>query len=137
MGEERAGAAVEMAMLLPLLVILVMGIIDVGRILFTNITIHEAAQEGAYFGAFNAGDPNEVRARVTESVDRPDLTDANAQVNVFCLPADDDNPERIQVQVLYDLDLLTPIMGEMIGSPRTLDEDVIATVISGGPCVES
>jgi hypothetical protein len=119
-----------MAILLPLLVLLVMGIIDVGRIFFTNITIHEAAQEGAYFGAFFPSVPGDVQQRSATSVDNPALTDAN--VDVTCPVSGE-----IQVRVRYQLNLLTPIVGDMLGDPWMLDEDVRAQILSGGSCVPS
>ena len=46
-GADRGAAAVEFALLLPLLLILVFGIIDFGRMLNAQITLTEAAREGA------------------------------------------------------------------------------------------
>ncbi|MEU7824095.1 TadE family protein [Catellatospora sp. NPDC049133] len=44
---DRGAAAVEMALMLPLLLLLVFGIIDFGRMLNTQIRVTEAAREGA------------------------------------------------------------------------------------------
>src|SRR5262245_38889036 len=44
---DHGAAAVEMALLLPLLLLLVFGIIDFGRMLNAQITVTEAAREGA------------------------------------------------------------------------------------------
>ncbi|GAB4056324.1 TadE/TadG family type IV pilus assembly protein [Catellatospora paridis] len=44
---DRGAAAVEMALVLPILLLLVFGIIDFGRMLSTQIKITEAAREGA------------------------------------------------------------------------------------------
>jgi len=43
---DRGAAAVELALLLPILLVLVFGIIDFGRLLFTQITLTDAAREG-------------------------------------------------------------------------------------------
>jgi Flp pilus assembly protein TadG len=48
---DRGAAAVEFALLLPLLLLLVFGIIDFGRALNAQITITQAAREGARLGA--------------------------------------------------------------------------------------
>jgi len=47
MRRDHGAAAVEMALLLPLLLLLVFGIIDFGRLLNAQITVTEAAREGA------------------------------------------------------------------------------------------
>lgn len=44
---DRGAAAVEMAIMLPLLLLLVFGIIDFGRMLNAQIGVTEAAREGA------------------------------------------------------------------------------------------
>ncbi len=46
-ASDRGAAAVEFALVLPLLLLLVFGIIDFGRALNTQITLTEAAREGA------------------------------------------------------------------------------------------
>ncbi|GAA4408564.1 hypothetical protein GCM10023168_26190 [Fodinibacter luteus] len=44
---ERGAAAVEFAILFPLLILLIAGIIDMGRLLFGQIMLTNAAREGA------------------------------------------------------------------------------------------
>ena len=46
-GRDRGAAAVELALVLPVLLIILFGIIDFGRMLHTQITLTEAAREGA------------------------------------------------------------------------------------------
>jgi Flp pilus assembly protein TadG len=44
---EHGAAAVEMAIVLPLLLVLVFGIVDFGRLLFAEVMVTGAAREGA------------------------------------------------------------------------------------------
>jgi Flp pilus assembly protein TadG len=53
---ERGAAAVEMAIILPLLVLLLGGMVDYGRFFFTQIQLTNAAREGAR-AAIVGGDP--------------------------------------------------------------------------------
>lgn len=46
-GRESGAAAVEFAILLPILLILVAGIIDLGRLLYAEVMVTNAAREGA------------------------------------------------------------------------------------------
>src|SRR5215469_8310359 len=48
---DRGAAAVEFALLLPLLLLLVFGIIDFGRALNAQITLTQAAREGSRLAA--------------------------------------------------------------------------------------
>jgi hypothetical protein len=45
--DDRGAAAVELALVLPVLLLILFGIIDFGRMLNTQITLTEAAREGA------------------------------------------------------------------------------------------
>ncbi|KRE62293.1 TadE/TadG family type IV pilus assembly protein [Nostocoides sp. Soil756] len=58
---ERGAAAVEFALLLPVLVLLIGGIVDYGRYFFTQVQLSNAAREGAR-AAIVGGDPA-VRAK--------------------------------------------------------------------------
>ena len=49
---ERGAAAVEMALVLPVLLMIVFGLIDFGRMLNAQLTLTEAAREGARSAAF-------------------------------------------------------------------------------------
>src|SRR5215469_8933308 len=50
---DRGAAAVEFALLLPVLLFILFGIIDFGRALNAQITITQAAREGARLDALN------------------------------------------------------------------------------------
>ncbi len=47
----RGGAAVELAVVFPIFVLLLIGIIDYGRLFYTAVTVSNAARAGAEFGA--------------------------------------------------------------------------------------
>jgi Flp pilus assembly protein TadG len=55
-ARERGAAAVEFALLLPVLLLLVFGIIDFGRALNAQITLTQAAREGARLAALGQPD---------------------------------------------------------------------------------
>jgi Flp pilus assembly protein TadG len=48
---ERGSAAVELAILLPVIVVLVFGGVDFGRLFYAYVTVHSAAHEAAVFAA--------------------------------------------------------------------------------------
>ena len=48
---DAGAAAVELAMSLPLLALLAVGVADFGRIYFTTIAVANASRTGAYYGA--------------------------------------------------------------------------------------
>lgn len=54
---ERGAAAIEMALVLPVLILVLGGIIDFGRLFYTQIMLTNAAREGARAGIIAGGDP--------------------------------------------------------------------------------
>jgi Flp pilus assembly protein TadG len=112
---------VEMAFVTVFLLILVMGIIDIGRALYTNISIQEAAQEGAYFGAFQddatvAG----IQQKAVNSTDSPALVAGDVTVNCTTVTKSKKNGTRVEVTVTHELDLVTPFVGQWLGGAMTL-----------------
>ncbi|WP_416416623.1 TadE/TadG family type IV pilus assembly protein [Paenarthrobacter aromaticivorans] len=51
--KERGAVAVEMAILLPLLLLILVGIIEFGRVLNVQVSLTQAAREGARYAAVN------------------------------------------------------------------------------------
>lgn len=117
---EEGVAAVEMALVMPILLLLVLGIIDVGRLVSARVAVQEAAQEGALFAAFAPGSYSTLRDRVQTTAD--DLGIAANDVQVSCPEGNDG--DRIDVTVGYDFDLLTPLVEQLFGDTVHLTKTV-------------
>jgi Flp pilus assembly pilin Flp len=60
---ERGASAVEFALILPLLLLVIAGVVDFGRALFTQVILTNAAREGARAAIFTSATPGpQVRA---------------------------------------------------------------------------
>lgn len=55
--KERGAAAVEMAILLPLLLLILFGVIEFGRVFNVQISLTQAAREGARHAAIHYDEP--------------------------------------------------------------------------------
>lgn len=113
---------VEMAAVTFFLVLLVLGIVDMGRVIFTNISIRDAVQEGASYSAYTEdATGSEIEARIRGAVSSPDLTPAT--ITLYCSEDPKDGPRdgsRVRIEMTYDVDLVTPIVGSMLGGTITL-----------------
>ena len=105
--DDRGAAVVEMAFIAPFLVLLALGIIDLSRALYTDITINEAAQEGAIYASFEARNLGEVQQAVINSVDSPDLNTADTVITYTC-PRPLGEDDEFTIRVTHDLTLITP-----------------------------
>lgn len=112
-----------MAFMAVFLVILVTGIIDIGRAIFTDIAIQEAAQEGAFYGAFEPGvTVAQIEQRAVDSTSSPALTTGDVTVGCVSETKSKKNGTRITVTVNHRLQLITPIIGPWFGGEMELEK---------------
>ena len=57
-ARERGANLVEAAIIIPLLLIPLLGVFDLGRAYFAYLAVIDAAREGARYGASHVSDPN-------------------------------------------------------------------------------
>ncbi|MDJ0663114.1 MAG: TadE/TadG family type IV pilus assembly protein [Acidimicrobiia bacterium] len=101
--KDQGVALVETALVLPLLVLLLFGLLDVGRLVYAKIELHQAVQEGSLWGSYYPDAYSGVQTRVAESLNHPDTFPSD--VVVTC-PAGGDS---IRVSLSRDMDLLSPL----------------------------
>ena len=122
-SSERGAAAVEMAFVTMFLLVLLLGIVDVSRAIVANISVRDAVQDGASYGAYTENaTAADVEARVRAAVSSPDLSTAATTVAVYCEPDPRDllDGSRIRIDVTHDVDMITPIVGPFLGGEITL-----------------
>jgi Flp pilus assembly protein TadG len=119
-ARERGAAAVEFALLLPVLLLLVFGIVDFGRALNAQITLTQAAGEGVRLAAL--GQPNVVSRTQAAATGISPVTVTVTVCQAGAGPAAD-----AVVKTSYSFSFVTPIGaiaamfgGSGIGSPITL-----------------
>jgi Flp pilus assembly protein TadG len=117
---DRGAVAVELALLLPLLLLIVFGIIDFGRALNAQITLTQAAREGARLAALNQ--PNVVSRTQAAAVGLSPVS-----VSVTSCPPGAGPGVNATVVASYSFSFVTPVGaiagvfgGSGFGSPITL-----------------
>ena len=89
-------------MVAPLLIVLAFGVVDVGRLIYTQIQLNDVAQEGTIYGAYFPDDPTAVRQRVIDSAGSLTLTEKD--IRVRC----PDSGNTIRVRVRTEVNAITP-----------------------------
>jgi Flp pilus assembly protein TadG len=102
-ARDRGATAVEVALLMPILLFLVMGIVDFGRALHAQITITQAAREGVRVAALKQTDPAG-RAKKAAA----DLK-GTVGVTVTACPATSTPGADAEVKTTYTFDFITPV----------------------------
>jgi Flp pilus assembly protein TadG len=83
--DERGQAFVELALVLPIFVLLLVGAAEIGRIAFATIEVSNAARAGVSYGAQNHATASDSSGIQTAAIqDGPDLTDLQAVATRAC-----------------------------------------------------
>ena|SRR5947208_1402300 len=105
---ERGQNAVEFALLLPVLMLVLFGILDLGRLFFAAITITNAARDGARYGIEHPTDLSGIQARVqAEAAGTGIVLNDVSLINRVCSSACASGTP-IRVEVTYNLSLIVP-----------------------------
>lgn len=126
-ASDRGAAIVEMAIALVLLLWLALGIVDVGRAIFTDIGLKEAAQSAAHHFAFTETATSATAAQVgADSTTNPSLSTGDFAITCLPITRGGDPYGTVTVIATFDLDLITPIVGAALGDTLQLQEQVEA-----------
>lgn len=114
---QEGQSIIEFALVLPLLLILLLGIVEFGFIFNTHVTLVHSAREGARYGAVlpnpdASENQDQIKDRVINTATGLGLERDNVQVQV------DSTEKKITIIVEHEFELFDPIiplfMGEFI-----------------------
>jgi Flp pilus assembly protein TadG len=145
---QRGQSLVEFAVSLTILLILVAGIFDAARALFTYLSLRDAAQEGALYASIDPANNADIVQRACQASDvlanlgascHAEACDANDQYCVdidinlsgaACMGATDGVAHGVEVVVSYpNYPLTMPFIGQLIGREDTYTIPISASVI--------
>lgn len=112
--EERGQAMVEMALVLPILLLLVFGIIEFGRVYNSYLEVTNAAREGARAGVVGATDDT-----ITTTVKNAAVLLDGDSLDITVSPGVDyrSRGAALNVTVYYPVQIYTPIISNIMGNP--------------------
>jgi Flp pilus assembly protein TadG len=130
-SRDRGSVAVEFALLLPVLLLLLFGIIDFGRLINTQITLTQAAREGARLAALGYS-TSAVQTRAQSAA--TGLSPVTATVTTSC-PAGAGVGVDAVVKVKYTFSFVTPVgaFAAMFGT-ATFGSTLALTATGEMPC---
>ncbi len=132
--KERGQSMVEFAVSAVVLIILLVGIVDLSRAIYTYMGLRDAAEEGAIFGSMYPDQQDGIRQRVVDSSSLVRglgiSTEENMDILIDTIP-DRCLGSRIRVWVEYpNFELTMPFLGALIGTQTIpIRASVWATII--------
>ena len=122
---NKGQALVEFALIIPMLLLLVFGVIEFGRIFGAGLTVNNSAREGARLGAIGATD-SAIITRVTNSAGILD----SSLVAVTITPTESSRVRGgdIQVNVSYPVTVVAPFISIITGNIVIVDSTCVMRV---------
>ncbi|NMB13085.1 MAG: pilus assembly protein [Firmicutes bacterium] len=111
---DEGQALVELALVLTILLTLLLGTVEIGRIGHAYLTVLHASREGARLGAIGQEDA-EIATRVKASAAA--IPSEELEINVSPKKGLRYTGERIEVSVSYDVHLVVPFFARIIPDP--------------------
>jgi len=132
---EKGQSLAEFAVGMVILVILLAGIVDGGRALFTFMALRDAAQEGALYGSLEPSDTAGIKQRVINSSNLVLDAVSDSDISVQLIgKACTGNGIRVTVTI-PDFRITTPFLGAMIGTQSiAISASVSDTILSPYIC---
>ncbi len=147
--DHRGQSLVEFAITLPLLLLIVLGTVDLGRAYFRVENLTNAVKEGALFGARSptcdtnlnpsCPDPRNVQYRVSQELSGlafssfvakcfdPGTSDFSTAGKAL---ADCQDGDLYYVQARVPFDVITPLISNLVGTSLTLNSSATAVVLT-------
>lgn len=122
---QKGQALVEMAFILPLLIMLLFGIIDFGRIFHAYLTLDHAGREGARLASLQDED-SDIQTKIDSYAAGLDTS----KLTVSLSPAGENNRPSgtdVTVKLTYTIDFLTPFISSLV-KPITLTDTTVMRV---------
>ncbi len=146
---EHAQSLVELAVSLPVIVLILLGTIDFGMAIFSYAILRDAAQEGALYGSFNPANKAEIENRARNISPRSEDAVFSSPINLrdknlikvevkalgaFCQGSTKGAANSLQVTVSYKYPLLMPFVSPIIGSNTISLTGTATNIILQPPC---
>lgn len=129
---EDGQAMVEFALVLPVFLLILCGIIDFGWLFYNQLSLNNACREGARYAVVNTADGSGTQAieehikNLTTNVFANDGVDINIEYTSQGDPTTGD----IKVTLEADISFFTPVLSTVLGKEKTITSTVTMKVES-------
>lgn len=129
---QRGQSLVEFALILPLLILLLGGVLELGRLFFAYVAVTDAAAEGAIYASVRPNSSVEeitIRAQqAAQGLGMAQLQPSMVQVQRPSLTAG----APITVTITYPFTLVTPLLSDLVpGRTISLRATAVGVIIGG------
>ncbi len=120
--DAKGQSMVETALILPIIILILFGIIEFGRIFNAYIIIGNASREGVRHAVVGGSDLDIIG---TINYNTSMLDAENLSITITPISANRVRGTAVTVQVNYDIDIVVPIISSIIPNPFTLTSKTV------------
>lgn len=121
MKSEKGQSLVEFALVVPLLLLLLFGIMDFGRIFHAYLTLDHAGREAARSASVGKDDAT-VKSVAVSDASSIGLTADKVSISPGSPRSSGSN---VTIKITYPINFLTPVIGQIVGSLNLSDTTVM------------
>lgn len=115
---KKGQSMVEMALMLPVIILLLMGMVEFSRIFGSYMLVTHASREGARLASIGKTDA-EIQANVSSKVNV--LNISNLQIAITPGDGSRTTGDDVKVSVKYKLQIYAPVISSIIANPLEME----------------
>ncbi|MBQ2903937.1 MAG: pilus assembly protein [Clostridia bacterium] len=129
---EDGQAMVEFALVLPVFLLILCGIIDFGWLFYNQLSLNNACREGARYAVVNTAEGGSTQAIKSHIENLTTNVFANDGVDISIEYTSQGDPTAgdIKVSLEADISFFTPVLSSVLGKEKTITSTVIMKVES-------
>jgi Flp pilus assembly protein TadG len=122
--QDRGDGLVEFALILPVLMLVLMGIVDLGRGVYAYNVVANSAREGARYGVASPSD-------TIGMINAAKVSAVGLDPNRITVTINKPTSDTLRVGVSYDFRLVTPLIAQALSGRSALQLSSQATMYTG------
>ncbi len=129
---EDGQATVEFALILPVFLLILCGIIDFGWLFYNQLSLNNACREGARYAVVNTAENADTQAIINHIENTTTTVFANDGIDItveYSAPNDPTSGD-VTVSLEADISFFTPVLSTIMGKEKTITSTVIMKVES-------
>ena len=128
---EDGQAMVEFALILPIFLLILCGIIDFGWLFYNQLSLNNACREGARYAVVHTAEGGNTQA-IEEHIDNTTTTVFANDVRIEIIYSNPTDPVTgdVTVNLEAEINFLTPVLSTFMGREKTIYSSVIMKVES-------
>ena len=130
--KEDGQSTVEFAMILPVFLLILCGIIDFGWLFYNQLSLNNACREGARYAVVNTSDGSDMQAIIThiENSSKNVFDKDGVDINIAYSIPGDPTAGDVTVTLQAEINFFTPVLSSVLGKTKTLNSTVTMKVES-------